>query len=246
MTKSLSRDVHGILLSAGEGRRLLPLTKRTHKSLLITKGRPIIDYTLAALRNASISNVSVVVHSHSRQIVEHLQSKNINFEVIRQETLDGTGGALLAFAKHQAMHTEESKSFLISATDYLVPENIYSVMVNAQMSTTADIVVCASFTDPSKVSKASLAKIDERRNLQRIVQKPKNFDRQNELLTTKCIYLFTFETLLQARSILEKNIIEVPHVINRLIECGSKAVVTICSDFTDADEQFSHIYKEPI
>jgi choline kinase len=49
-----------IILAAGEGRRLRPLTDRMPKCLVEVNGRPLLDWQLCAARDAGIRNIAIV------------------------------------------------------------------------------------------------------------------------------------------------------------------------------------------
>ncbi len=86
-----------IVMAAGLGTRLRPHTLHTPKPLLPVQGRPILDWTLAALPK-QVDRVLVVVHYLSEQVEAYLngQSHFARWQVVRQETPRGTGDALLA------------------------------------------------------------------------------------------------------------------------------------------------------
>src|SRR5947207_14346183 len=50
-----------IILSAGQGRRLLPLTERAPKCMLPVQGRPLIARQIDALRSCGVDDITVVV-----------------------------------------------------------------------------------------------------------------------------------------------------------------------------------------
>jgi len=62
----------GIILSAGNGTRLLPLTSRMPKCLVDVGGRAILDHQLDALASAGVSEAVVVVGYRGHQVAEHL------------------------------------------------------------------------------------------------------------------------------------------------------------------------------
>ncbi len=68
--------MHAMILAAGRGERMRPLTDRTPKPLLEVGGRPLLEHHLLALRSAGI--VEVVVNSAhlSEQIREFLGDGN--------------------------------------------------------------------------------------------------------------------------------------------------------------------------
>ena len=61
-----------IILSAGQGSRLLPLTEQKPKCMLDIAGRSILQWQLDALIAAGISNVHVITGFHSDQVEAHL------------------------------------------------------------------------------------------------------------------------------------------------------------------------------
>ena len=49
-----------ILVAGGHGSRLYPFTRYTHKTLLPLHRRPVIDYALATIRRAGISDITII------------------------------------------------------------------------------------------------------------------------------------------------------------------------------------------
>jgi MurNAc alpha-1-phosphate uridylyltransferase len=87
----MSHSVAGVVLAAGRGDRLRPLTLVRPKPLCPVAGVPLVDHALARLP-AAITDVAVNVH-HGRALLEsHLAGRvHLSFEV--DEPL-GTAGAL--------------------------------------------------------------------------------------------------------------------------------------------------------
>jgi MurNAc alpha-1-phosphate uridylyltransferase len=86
-----------ILLAAGLGRRMRPLTETTPKPLLRLGGRALLDHALDRLQAEGVSRVVVNVHWHADQLRAHLAARALPPTVLRQETrLLDTGGAVVA------------------------------------------------------------------------------------------------------------------------------------------------------
>src|SRR5580704_19048937 len=93
------RAMKALVLSAGYGERLRPLTDKTPKPLLETGGRPLIHYPLLMLRHAGIVDVAINVHHLASQIEQALgdgKSLGLRITYSPEPTLLGTGGPLLA------------------------------------------------------------------------------------------------------------------------------------------------------
>ena len=86
-----------MILAAGLGTRLRPLTNDRPKALVEISGRTLLEITLRRLREFGISEVIVNAHHFADQVVEYLK-KNGNFgmriEISREEALLDTGGGL--------------------------------------------------------------------------------------------------------------------------------------------------------
>jgi NDP-sugar pyrophosphorylase family protein len=86
-----------MILAAGLGTRLRPLTDDRPKALVEVAGRTLLEITLSRLRSFEIREVIVNVHHFADMIVAYLK-KNSNFgmriEVSREESLLDTGGGL--------------------------------------------------------------------------------------------------------------------------------------------------------
>lgn len=62
-----------IILAAGMGSRLMPLTKNTHKSLLKLRDKPIIREQIKILQKFGVKDITVVVGYKKEQIINELQ-----------------------------------------------------------------------------------------------------------------------------------------------------------------------------
>ena len=86
-----------MILAAGLGTRLRPLTNDRPKALVDVGGRTMLEITLSRLRAFGIRDVIINVHYFADMIVEYLK-KNDNFgmhiEISREDVLLDTGGGL--------------------------------------------------------------------------------------------------------------------------------------------------------
>jgi NDP-sugar pyrophosphorylase family protein len=86
-----------MILAAGLGTRLRPLTDDRPKALVAVAGRTLLEITLCRLRSFGVREVIVNTHHYAEMIVEYLKA-NDNFgmriEVSREEELLDTGGGL--------------------------------------------------------------------------------------------------------------------------------------------------------
>lgn len=86
-----------MVLAAGLGTRLRPLTNDRPKALVEIGGRPLLEITLLRLRDFGIHDVIVNAHHFADQIVGYLSAKKdfgMSIEVSREDVLLDTGGGL--------------------------------------------------------------------------------------------------------------------------------------------------------
>ena len=85
-----------MILAAGLGTRLRPLTDRIPKPLLPVAGRPMIDYTLAWVAAAGIRQVMINLHHMGDRIRQTVGRERFGLEISYSEepVILGTGGGL--------------------------------------------------------------------------------------------------------------------------------------------------------
>jgi hypothetical protein len=84
--------VEAVVIAAGEGRRLRPLTERYAKPVLPIDGRPVIVTLLHELRAAGIGRITVVTGHLAEQVESLLDGLDVRF--VRQSEPDGSADAV--------------------------------------------------------------------------------------------------------------------------------------------------------
>ncbi|MFH1222163.1 MAG: bifunctional sugar-1-phosphate nucleotidylyltransferase/acetyltransferase [Candidatus Micrarchaeota archaeon] len=92
--------MRAIIMAAGNGVRMLPLTETRPKCLLPVAGKPIAYHQLSELRKAGINEFVFIVREKKEQIAAYLSElqKELGFKlfIVEQGAESGTGSALLA------------------------------------------------------------------------------------------------------------------------------------------------------
>ena len=86
-----------MILAAGLGTRLRPLTNDRPKALVEVGGRTLLEITLARLRGFGVREVIINVHHFADMVVDYLKTKNnfrMRIEISREDELLDTGGGL--------------------------------------------------------------------------------------------------------------------------------------------------------
>lgn len=108
-----------MILAAGLGTRLRPLTNDRPKALVEVAGRTLLEITLDRLRSFGIVDVIINTHHFADRMEAYLeehQNFGMHIEISREEVLLDTGGGLKQ-AKHFFTPTDEP--FLVHNVDVL-------------------------------------------------------------------------------------------------------------------------------
>ncbi len=86
-----------MILAAGLGTRLRPLTNDRPKALVEVAGRTLLEITISRLRSIGIGGVIINVHHFAEMVIDYLKSNDnfgIHIEISREDALLDTGGGL--------------------------------------------------------------------------------------------------------------------------------------------------------
>src|ERR1035441_4121119 len=117
-----------MILAAGLGTRLRPLTQDRPKALVEINGRTLLEITLSRLRSFGIHEVIINVHYFADMIVDFLRA-NQNFgmtlEISREDVLLDTGGGL---KKAGSFFADSSEPFIVHNVDVLSTIDLQSML----------------------------------------------------------------------------------------------------------------------
>src|ERR1700749_4856675 len=91
------KPTKAMVLAAGLGLRMRPLTDRMPKPLIPVAGRPLLDHVLDKLGDAGVTEAVVNVHYLGEQIIQHVASRKRPRVIISDERKHvlGTGGGVV-------------------------------------------------------------------------------------------------------------------------------------------------------
>jgi len=123
-----------MVLSAGLGTRLRPLTDDRPKALVEVAGHTLLELTLARLKSSGIIDVIINTHHFAEMVADYLAA-NGNFgmhvEISREEVLLDTGGGLKQAAHFLAANATD-QPFLLHNVDVLSNIDIGSMLRHHQ------------------------------------------------------------------------------------------------------------------
>ena len=107
-----------MVLAAGQGTRLRPVTDNLPKALVRVAGRPMIEYPLMLLKHYGIHEIVINLHHFGEQIEAHLgdgRRLGLQISYSKEQRLLDSGGAL-----RRAKPFFNGETFLVINTDVLI------------------------------------------------------------------------------------------------------------------------------
>jgi len=156
----------GLILAAGRGTRLRPLTHTRPKPVIRVAGRPIIHYALDNLKNVGVREIGIVVspdtHTDVRAALNGVQDVTVTY--ILQEQPQG-----LAHAVSVARDWLRNDPFVLYLGDNLFERGIEAFVRAFEESRPAAVVALARVSDPRQFGVAEVRS----GRIARLVEKPK-------------------------------------------------------------------------
>jgi NDP-sugar pyrophosphorylase family protein len=119
-----------MILAAGRGTRLRPLTDRRPKALVEISGHTLLEITLARLRVFGIEQVIINVHHFAQLVIDYLKANNnfgMRIEISREDTLLDTGGGLKKAAWF-FLNSSQPEPFLLHNVDVISTIDLRSMI----------------------------------------------------------------------------------------------------------------------
>jgi NDP-sugar pyrophosphorylase family protein len=114
--------VKAMILAAGLGTRLQPLTNDRPKALVEINGRTLLELALVRLRASGIREVIINTHHFADKVAAYLCAHDnfgMRIEISREEVLLDTGGGLKQAAKFFFARSDADEPFLLHNVDVL-------------------------------------------------------------------------------------------------------------------------------
>jgi bifunctional UDP-N-acetylglucosamine pyrophosphorylase/glucosamine-1-phosphate N-acetyltransferase len=139
--------VKGVILTAGEGTRMRPLTLTRPKTMVPIGCKPILQYNVEALRDAGVTEITLIVGYHQDVIKNHFKdgsSLGVNINYVTQEKRLGTAHAIGTIANIL------EGAFIILNGDIIIESQLIRDLIDKYQSTDAkSILTLTQVNDPS-------------------------------------------------------------------------------------------------
>lgn len=156
-----------ILLAAGLGTRLKPLTNHTPKCLVKIQGKPLLDYWLNLLYKHGITHVLINTHHLSEQVVKFIKSVDTPLEVqlSYEKELLGSLGTII----YNKNFYKDDESVLVINADNLTNMNL-SRFIECHLSHNLDASI--GLMETENPSECGIVEMDFDNNIIGYEEKP--------------------------------------------------------------------------
>ncbi len=120
-----------VILAAGVGKRLFPITLNTPKCLIPIAGKPLLGIYLEALRDLKIDSISIVVGHLSEQVIEFTEKFGHDMRISFYFSSDIHGGSLRSL---WAARDELKEEILIMDGDVFFPKSMLARLIESRCS----------------------------------------------------------------------------------------------------------------
>lgn len=129
-----------ILLAAGLGTRLRPLTDSIPKCLVDINGKPLLDYWLEKFDKLGITDILINTHYMPEAVRSHIEQSPFRdiIQIAHEDILLGTGGTLIknrAFWQDSATLVAHADNFTTSSLDGMLQQHYQSTEIDATLLT---------------------------------------------------------------------------------------------------------------
>lgn len=161
-------SLKALVLSGGKGTRLRPLTFTLAKQLIPVANKPILGYVLDQIAKTGIDEVGLIITQETgnsvKEYVKDGSGWGFNVNYILQEPLG------LAHAVKTAKHFLGKESFVMCLGDNLLGLGMTELVGKFEKEELDALILLKEVEDPSRFG---VAVLDGKRNVIRLVEKPK-------------------------------------------------------------------------
>jgi len=176
-----------VILAAGEGVRLQPITSTRPKHLIKVGGKPILEHCLNVVKTSGIEEALIVIHYMGDAIRQYFgdgEKFGLKIEYVEQKAVLGTGNAV------NVVEPYVKDDFLLVYGDLLFSakavKNVIDLYKKEKPAATMAVVPVENPED------YGILELEDEKNVKRIVEKPKHEEAPSNLANAG-MYVFSTE-----------------------------------------------------
>jgi NDP-sugar pyrophosphorylase family protein len=233
--------MQAIIMAAGKGERLHPITEWLPKPLLPIGGRPIIETLLTNLRQAGISR-AIIIYGHLGEVLRRFlgDGSRYGMELIFREQTErlGTAHAVMQAADLIMAQDQAASSYvrsgasshvrsgvMVMASDTAFSFDHIAGLMQFHRTSGADVSLSLKRLPVERLSASSSVAVDAAGRVTQIVEKPAPGTAPSDIASAPLyIYLPSLVDYLSRVGLSVRNEYELPDVIAMMIDDGLKVM----------------------
>lgn len=180
----------GIILAAGYGKRLEPLTKAVPKPMIPVANKPIMQYNIELLKRYGIKDIIANIHYFPEQVENYFgdgADLGVNLKYSFEEKLLGTAGGARRMAKTSGVND----TFIVISSDILTDINLSKFIAYHKKK---KAIATIALTPVQDTTQFGVVALDEQGRISAFQEKPARDEAVSNLVNTG-IYIFEPEIL---------------------------------------------------
>lgn len=190
-------NIKALILAAGIGSRLRPITIDTPKCLIPIKGVPLLNYWLEDLNSTNVNQVFINTHWLAKKVEEHLallSPKHFLINTMFEESLLGSAGSVAKMAPF----LKKNDHLLVIYADNFTTFRVNN-LINFHLKNSEDITVGAFRT--ANPSNCGIIEIDSSNRGLSFIEKP---EAPLSNLAACGLYIFNYSSILKIQDIVKE------------------------------------------
>lgn len=183
-----NKTIKAMIMAAGVGSRLDPLTKSVPKPLVPVANRPVMDILVDNLKSIGVKDIVSNTHYLAEKIINRYENINfgVNFKFIKEDTLSGTAGGL----KKCQFFFDKGDEFLVLSADGLSNADLQKG-IDMHRKSGAIATIGIKEIPHEEVSHFGVVVTDETGYITEFQEKPSVEDAKSNFINTG-IYVFDY------------------------------------------------------
>ncbi|MCM1338583.1 MAG: sugar phosphate nucleotidyltransferase [Muribaculaceae bacterium] len=185
----MTKKIKAMVMAAGMGSRLEPITLRFPKPLIPVMNRPLMDIILTQLHNVGVNEVISNTYYLADQIIDRYKNNKlgVKFSSIKETELSGTAGGV----KKCQFFFDEGEDFVVMSGDILTTADIKKgIEIHKQSGAIATIGV--KQVPHEQVCHFGVVVTDQNGYITEFQEKPSVDEAKSNLINTG-IYIFNYK-----------------------------------------------------
>lgn len=185
----MKKNLKAMVMAAGMGSRLEPITLMIPKPLIPVMNRPLMDIILTQLHNVGVKEVISNTYYLANQIIDRYKNNNlgIKFNYIKETELSGTAGGV----KKCQFFFDKGEDFIVMSGDILTTADIDKA-VEIHKASNAIATIGVKEIPHEYVSHFGVVVTDEDGYITEFQEKPSVEEAKSNLINTG-IYIFNYK-----------------------------------------------------